>query len=93
MREAHVRWTGPAEHTRSVDTPSTTRWTSPVHVRLIARPVDTSRQVRDIHPSPEIVSSMEMQMAAERKKRAAILQSEGEKAALINAAEGRREVR
>ena len=69
------------------------RWTSPVHVRLRARPVDTSRQVRDIHPSPEIVSSMEMQMAAERKKRAAILQSEGEKAALINAAEGRREVR
>mmetsp|Transcript_10005 Transcript_10005/g.32106 ORF Transcript_10005/g.32106 Transcript_10005/m.32106 type:complete len:327 (-) Transcript_10005:147-1127(-) len=54
--------------------------------------IDVTRiEVRDIHPSPEIVSSMEMQMAAERKKRAAILQSEGEKAALINAAEGRRE--
>ncbi|EOD06279.1 putative stomatin-like protein [Emiliania huxleyi CCMP1516] len=61
--------------------------------RIEARESDErgARPVRDIHPSPEIVSSMEMQMAAERKKRAAILQSEGEKAALINAAEGRRE--
>jgi len=54
--------------------------------------IDVTRiEVRDIHPSPEIVSSMEMQMAAERKKRAAILQSEGDRAAQVNAAEGRRE--
>ena len=53
--------------------------------------VDVTRiEVRDIHPSPEIVSSMEMQMAAERKMRAAILQSEGDRAAQVNAAEGRR---
>ena len=53
--------------------------------------IDVTRiEVRDIHPSPEIVSSMEMQMAAERKKRAAILQSEGDRAAQVNAAEGRR---
>ena len=54
--------------------------------------VDVTRiEVRDIHPSPEIVSSMEMQMAAERKKRAAILESEGARAAQVNAAEGKRE--
>ena len=34
-------------------------------------------------------TAMELQMAAERKKRAAILRSEGERATLINEAEGR----
>ena len=34
-------------------------------------------EVRDILPSPEIVTAMELQLAAERRKRAAILESEG----------------
>lgn len=48
-------------------------------------------EVRDILPSPEIVSAMEMQLAAERKKRAAILESEGQRQAHINAAQARRD--
>lgn len=46
-------------------------------------------EIQNILPSPEILSSMELQMSAERKKRAAILQSEGEKTTLINTAEGK----
>ena len=49
----------------------------------------TRVEIQHLQPSPEILRSMELQMSAERKKRAAILQSEGEKTKLINEAEGR----
>ncbi len=49
----------------------------------------TRIEIQHLEPSPEILRSMELQMSAERKKRAAILQSEGEKMKLINEAEGR----
>jgi len=49
----------------------------------------TRVEVRDINPSPDIVASMELQMAAERRKRAAILESEGLRDAAINEAKGR----
>eukprot|EP00956_Cyclotella_meneghiniana_P036381 scaffold124952_cov26-Cyclotella_meneghiniana.AAC.1 len=42
-----------------------------------------------MEPSRDILTAMELQMAAERKKRAAILRSEGERSTLINEAEGR----
>lgn len=48
-------------------------------------------EVRDIMPSPEILTAMELQMAAERQKRAAILKSEGERQATINAAEAEKD--
>ena len=48
-------------------------------------------EVRDILPSPEIISAMELQMAAERRKRAAVLESEGKREAAVNAATGRRD--
>ena len=48
-------------------------------------------EVRDILPSPEIVSAMELQMAAERRKRAVILESEGAKQSVVNAAEASRD--
>jgi len=49
----------------------------------------TRVELQNLQPSPAIKDAMELQMAAERKKRAAILQSEGEKTTLINEAEGR----
>lgn len=48
----------------------------------------TRVEVRDIIPNTEILSAMEMQMAAERKKRAVMIQSEGEKFQAITEAEG-----
>ncbi|NJN74993.1 MAG: SPFH/Band 7/PHB domain protein [Synechococcaceae cyanobacterium RL_1_2] len=51
----------------------------------------TRVELRDIVPSKAVMDSMELQMSAERRKRAAILTSEGEKAAAINSAEGRAE--
>ena len=48
----------------------------------------TRVEVRDIIPNTEILQAMELQMAAERKKRAAIILSEGEKDSAINRAEG-----
>ena len=53
--------------------------------------VVTRVEVRDILPSPEIVSAMELQMAAEREKRAVILRSEGERRSAVNAAEAKRD--
>eukprot|EP00929_Paragymnodinium_shiwhaense_P013926 TRINITY_DN121775_c0_g1_i1.p1 TRINITY_DN121775_c0_g1~~TRINITY_DN121775_c0_g1_i1.p1 ORF type:complete len:342 (+),score=81.48 TRINITY_DN121775_c0_g1_i1:113-1027(+) len=53
----------------------------------------TRVEVRDIIPNREILASMEMQMAAERTKRAQIIKSEGEKMALLNAAAGEAEAR
>jgi len=48
----------------------------------------TRVEVRDIIPNREIMQAMEMQMAAERTKRAAIIKSEGERERAINEAEG-----
>jgi len=49
----------------------------------------TRVEIQHLQPSPEIMKALESQIAADRKKRAAILQSEGEKAKLINEADGR----
>jgi regulator of protease activity HflC (stomatin/prohibitin superfamily) len=49
----------------------------------------TRVELRDIVPSKAVQDSMELQMAAERKKRAAILTSEGERQSAINEAEGK----
>ncbi|MGB0562007.1 MAG: SPFH domain-containing protein [Spirulinaceae cyanobacterium] len=48
-------------------------------------------EVRDITPSKAVQDSMELQMAAERQKRAAILTSEGERDSAINSAQGQAE--
>ena len=53
----------------------------------------TRVELRDIMPSQAVQDSMELQMAAERKKRAAILNSEGERDSEINSAKGRAEAR
>ncbi len=45
-------------------------------------------EVRDIIPNREIMNAMEMQMAAERTKRAVVIKSEGEKLKAIAEAEG-----
>lgn len=49
----------------------------------------TRVELRDIMPSKAVQDSMELQMAAERQKRASILTSEGERQSAINSAEGR----
>lgn len=51
----------------------------------------TRVELRDIVPSKAVQESMELQMAAERKKRAAILTSEGEREASVNTARGKAE--
>ncbi|MCT7981694.1 SPFH/Band 7/PHB domain protein [Laspinema sp. A4] len=51
----------------------------------------TRVELRDIVPSKAVQDSMELQMAAERRKRAAILTSEGEKEASVNNARGKAE--
>eukprot|EP00959_Pyramimonas_sp_CCMP1952_P181750 3799895-Pyramimonas_sp.AAC.1 len=48
-------------------------------------------EIKDITPPPSIAHAMEMQAEAERKKRALILESEGEKAAEINRAEAHKQ--
>ena len=48
-------------------------------------------EVKDIEVSAEIMNAMEKQMTAERDKRAAIAQSEGERQSKINLAEGEKE--
>lgn len=53
----------------------------------------TRVELRDITPSRAVQDSMELQMAAERRKRAAILTSEGERDAAINTARGEAEAR
>ncbi len=47
-------------------------------------------EIRDLTPPASIMEAMERQMKAERDKRAAILQSEGDKQSKINIAEGER---
>jgi regulator of protease activity HflC (stomatin/prohibitin superfamily) len=51
----------------------------------------TRVEVRDIIPSKAVLESMELQMSAERRKRAAILTSEGERESAINSAKGKAE--
>ncbi|MEM1369090.1 MAG: SPFH domain-containing protein [Cyanobacteria bacterium P01_H01_bin.15] len=53
----------------------------------------TRVELRDIVPSKAVQDSMELQMAAERRKRAAILTSEGERDAAVNSAQGKAESR
>jgi regulator of protease activity HflC (stomatin/prohibitin superfamily) len=49
----------------------------------------TRVEIQRLQPSPEIMRALESQIAADRAKRATILQSEGEKAKLVNEADGR----
>ena len=51
----------------------------------------TRVELRDIMPSKAVQDSMELQMAAERRKRAAVLTSEGERESAVNSARGRAE--
>ncbi|MGB2924054.1 MAG: SPFH domain-containing protein [Limnothrix sp.] len=51
----------------------------------------TRVELRDIMPSKAVLDSMELQMTAERQKRASILTSEGERQSAINSAQGRAE--
>ncbi|MEM7726298.1 MAG: SPFH domain-containing protein [Cyanobacteria bacterium P01_A01_bin.45] len=48
----------------------------------------TRVELRDIVPSQAVQESMELQMSAERKKRAAILTSEGQRDSAVNSAKG-----
>ncbi len=51
----------------------------------------TRVELRDIVPSQTVRESMELQMAAERRRRAAILTSEGERESAVNTARGKAE--
>ncbi|MEQ8995396.1 MAG: SPFH domain-containing protein [Coleofasciculus sp. B1-GNL1-01] len=51
----------------------------------------TRVELRDIVPSKAVQDSMELQMSAERRKRAAILTSEGERESAVNSARGNAE--
>jgi len=51
----------------------------------------TRVELRDIMPSKAVQESMELQMSAERRKRAAILTSEGDREAAVNSARGKAE--
>lgn len=53
----------------------------------------TRVELRDIIPSKAVLESMELQMSAERRKRAAILTSEGEREAAVNSARGSADAR
>ncbi|XP_074627793.1 stomatin-like protein stl-1 isoform X2 [Acropora palmata] len=48
-------------------------------------------EIRDIQLPESVVEAMQMQVEAERKKRAAVLKSEGEREAAINVAEGKKQ--
>jgi regulator of protease activity HflC (stomatin/prohibitin superfamily) len=48
-------------------------------------------EIKDINPPPGVMAAMELQVKAEREKRAEIARSEGERQARINNAEGQRQ--
>lgn len=48
-------------------------------------------EIKDIHVPPRVKDSMQMQVEAERRKRATVLDSEGMREAAINVAEGRKQ--
>ncbi|XP_020486221.1 stomatin-like protein 2, mitochondrial [Labrus bergylta] len=48
-------------------------------------------EIKDIHVPPRVKESMQMQVEAERKKRATVLESEGTREAAINVAEGQKQ--
>lgn len=48
-------------------------------------------EIKDITPPESVLKAMELQVAAERQKRAAILESEGRRQAQINDSEGKRQ--
>merc|ERR1719186_446766 len=50
-------------------------------------------EVRDIRMPPRVQEAMQMQVEAERKKRAAVLESEGKMAAEVNIAEGKKKAK
>ena len=50
-------------------------------------------EIRDIRMPARVQEAMQMQVEAERRKRAAILESEGIKTAEINVAEGKKQSR
>lgn len=50
-------------------------------------------EIRDITPPEEVVRAMELQITAERQKRAVIAKSEGDKQQAINVSEGERQQR
>ncbi|MBW4542045.1 MAG: paraslipin [Myxacorys chilensis ATA2-1-KO14] len=51
----------------------------------------TRVELRDLIPSKAVQESMELQMSAERRKRAAILTSEGDRESAVNSARGKAE--
>jgi regulator of protease activity HflC (stomatin/prohibitin superfamily) len=51
----------------------------------------TRVELRDLVPSKAVQDSMELQMSAERRKRASILTSEGERESAVNSARGKAE--
>lgn len=51
----------------------------------------TRVELRDICPTKAVMDAMELQMSAERQKRAAILTSEGERESAVNSARGKAE--
>ncbi|XP_070599775.1 stomatin-like protein 2, mitochondrial isoform X2 [Erythrolamprus reginae] len=48
-------------------------------------------EIKDIHVPPRVKESMQMQVEAERRKRATVLESEGIRESAINVAEGRKQ--
>jgi regulator of protease activity HflC (stomatin/prohibitin superfamily) len=48
-------------------------------------------EIKNISPPPSVQKAMELQMAAERQKRALILESEGKRQSQINMAEGKKQ--
>ncbi|XP_010287098.1 PREDICTED: stomatin-like protein 2, mitochondrial [Phaethon lepturus] len=48
-------------------------------------------EIKDIHVPPRVKESMQMQVEAERRKRATVLESEGTRESAINVAEGQKQ--
>lgn len=63
----------------------------------LAEPTNTwgvrvkSVEVREVNPSPDVQEAMEKQTAAERNRRAMILEAQGERRSAVEEAEGKRE--